>query len=239
MFTFLLQIMVVVIMIAAATFAFYVSSVFSDLVSFLSDTIHFDSTITLIVVIAILLCSGLLMLFSKKEPANGAFTAINILFCLPSLIVYSSNNWFGLLGWRNDINTQLTLFQLYFIISIIIMGYVALSFIAWFRKSGTNLERLGHDINQLKEIQDGERIWGLLVLLAATVITIIIGLLSHATVPICDSYIRSTPANGLIIGVIFCLLIIGAIYSVIKRYWISNRQRQTEEPVEGSKGAED
>jgi len=217
MFTFLLQSTVAVIMIAAATFAFYASSVFSASVAFLSDTIHFDSTITLISVTAILLCSALLLLFSKSEPANGIFTTFNILFCLPSLIAYSSNKWFLVLGLRNNIDTQLSLFQLYFIIFIMIMGYVALSLIAWFRKSETNLAIVGHDINQLKKIQDGEHTWGLLVLLVATATTIIIGLLSYTTAPIFDKYTHDTPVIGLITGIILCLLIIVAVYSIFKR----------------------
>ena len=122
-----------------------------------------------------------------------------------------------MLGVRNSIDTQLSLFQLYFIILIIIMGYVALSLIAWFKKSGTNLERLGHDINQLKEIQDGEHVWGLLVLLAATAATVTIGLLAHATASAFDKFSGNTPVIGLIIGIAFCLSIIVAIFGIIKR----------------------
>ena len=217
-----LQILIISILVAAATFAFATSSVFSKLV--ILSAAQIESSHLIIIVIAIMALWGFLLVLIQREPANGLFTSIALLFCLPSLMAYSSVDWFQIFGGELTVSTGLTSYQLLTLVLLILMGYVALKSITWFKKTGTALERLGHDSKQVNEIYVGEHVWGLLVLIAATLAAFAIALISYATELAIGIYIRAIPANLIIVGIICCLMIIGVVYALVTRGRTSMKQ---------------
>ncbi len=213
-FATVFRFLVVVSLSGVAVYAFTESFAYQHLADW-AYQIRLISSIGLPPILMVLIILiGVLLVFRGSA---GKFVGVVTLFYLPSLLSYSSLNWFRF--WYPEFNmvTQLGFTETLLLAMLVTMGYLTLKYVARFEKLRAESLDCGSDNEDIREVYRNEHIIAFLVILGAALVAALIAILANGLKHAIQGYIVGASLKLVIAGIVCSTIVIMCTYVFVIR----------------------